>query len=115
MILSVSISNHSKVPIKVYGFFYIHDNIEDVMLIELKEDEHSVLGPKTFNIDKSKFYYKIFSIYVESDTLQPVHLDNFEDDCEQIKTLDVCVKSRDSNLILEKNVFSSTTTKLSCF
>lgn len=114
MILSISISNHSKVPIKVYAFFYVHDNIEDVMLIELKEEEHSVLGPKTFNIDKSKFYYKIFSIYVESDTFKPVRLDNFHD-CEEIKTLDVSVKSRDSNLILEKNVFSPTTSKLSCF
>ena len=110
MILSISISNHSKVPVKVYAFFYIHNKIEDVMLIELKEDQDSILGPKTFNINKSKFYYKIFSIYVESNTLQSVRLDNFED-CEQMKTLHLLVKSKDSNLILEKSDFLSTTSR----
>jgi hypothetical protein len=114
MILSIFISNHANVSIKVYAFFYVHDSIEDVMSVELKDGEHYVLGPKTFNINKSKFYYKIFSIYVESEILGAVRMDDFEHS-QEMETLDVSVKSKNSNLILEKNVFSSTTTKLLSF
>ena len=114
MILSIFISNHSNVSIKVYAFFYVHDSIEDVMSIELKDGEHYVFGPKTFNINKSKFYYKIFSIYVESEIFGAVRMDDFQHS-QEMETLDVLVKSKNSNLILEKNVFSSTTTKLLSF